>query len=121
MTTQGFDGPSTDDFGFFWSVPVQFLLGALWVALIGGLAAIWIGAFVSISRRSTLMSGLEMLGWYAFVAFAQIIGPLVWFLYARNRYALPTTTRSSPTQLASPAIRSTSSKQTSKRGSPPPE
>ncbi|MDO8337415.1 MAG: hypothetical protein Q7T15_04085 [Microcella sp.] len=32
------------------------------------------------------MTGLEELGWYAFVVFAQLIGPLVWFLLARDGY-----------------------------------
>ncbi len=50
------------------------------------LAVLLIGALVSIHRRRAAMSGLEELGWYAFVVFAQLIGPLVWFLLARERY-----------------------------------
>lgn len=50
------------------------------------LAALFIGALVSIHRRRATMTGLEELGWYAFVVFAQLIGPLVWFLLARDRY-----------------------------------
>ena len=50
------------------------------------LAVLLVGALVSINRRSATMSGLEELGWYAFVVFAQLIGPLVWFLFARDRY-----------------------------------
>lgn len=50
------------------------------------LALLFVGALVSINRRRAAMTGLEELGWYAFVAFAQLIGPLVWFLLARERY-----------------------------------
>lgn len=50
------------------------------------LAVLFVGALVSIHRRSTSMTGLEELGWYALVVFAQLIGPLVWFLLARDRY-----------------------------------
>lgn len=50
------------------------------------LAVLLVGALVSINRRSATMSDLEELGWYAFVVFAQLIGPLVWFLLARDRY-----------------------------------
>lgn len=54
-----------------------------------GLAALWIGALVSIFRRSSGMSGLELLGWCAFVVFAQFFGPLIWFFVGRSRYASP--------------------------------
>jgi hypothetical protein len=47
---------------------------------------LFVGALVSIRRRSAAMTGLEELGWYAFVVFAQVIGPAVWFLFARERY-----------------------------------
>jgi len=50
------------------------------------LAVLLVGALVSINRRRATMTGLEELGWYAFVVFAQLIGPLVWFLFARDRY-----------------------------------
>lgn len=56
---------------------------------IGGLAAFWIMALISISRRSPLMSGLEAVGWYAIVIFAPVIGTLVWFFFGRGRSALP--------------------------------
>ena len=41
---------------------------------------------MSIHRRRVAMTGLEELSWYAFVVFAQLIGPLVWFLLARDGY-----------------------------------
>lgn len=47
---------------------------------------LFVAALVSIRRRSAAMTGLEELGWYAFVVFAQVIGPAVWFLFARERY-----------------------------------
>lgn len=50
------------------------------------LAVLFVGALVSIHRRRATMTGLEELGWYAFVVFAQLIGPLVWFLLARERH-----------------------------------
>lgn len=50
------------------------------------IAVLFVGALVSIHRRRAAMTGLEELGWYAFVVFAQLIGPLVWFLLARERY-----------------------------------
>lgn len=57
--------------------------------IIIGLAALWIGAMISIFRRSSAMSGLELLGWCAFVVFAQFFGPLIWFFVGRDRYAAP--------------------------------
>lgn len=61
--------------------------------LIIPLLILFVGALVSIRRRSAAMTGLEELGWYAFVVVAQVIGPTVWFLFARERYewAAPTT------------------------------
>lgn len=53
------------------------------------LAALWIGALVSIFRRSSSMSGLELLCWCAFVVFAQFFGPLIWFFVGRERYNAP--------------------------------
>ena len=50
------------------------------------LAVLFIGALVSIHRRRAAMTGLEELGWYAFVVFAQLIGPIAWFLLARERH-----------------------------------
>ncbi len=47
---------------------------------------LFVAALVSIRRRSGAMTGVEELGWYAFVVFAQVIGPAVWFLFARERY-----------------------------------
>jgi hypothetical protein len=35
----------------------------LWTIGIGGLAVFWVAALVSISRRSSQMSGLEAVGW----------------------------------------------------------
>lgn len=58
---------------------------------VGGLAAFWVAALVSISRCSPLMSGLEAVGWYAIVIFAPVIGTLVWFFFGRDRYPLPPT------------------------------
>jgi len=60
--------------------------GILIVPVVVGLAALWIGSLVSIFRRSRAMSGLELLGWCAFVVFAQFIGPLIWFFVGRDRY-----------------------------------
>ena len=57
--------------------------------IIIGLVALWVGAMVSIFRRSSSMSGLELLGWCAFVVFAQFFGPLIWFFVGRERYAAP--------------------------------
>ena len=57
--------------------------------IIIGLVALWVGAMVSIFRRSSSMSGLELLGWCAFVVFAQFFGPLIWFFVGRDRYAAP--------------------------------
>lgn len=61
----------------------------LWTIGIGGLAAFWVAALVSISRRSSQMGGLEAVGWYAIVIFAQFLGPLIWFFFGRDRYATP--------------------------------
>ncbi len=63
--------------------------GIIIVPIVMALAALWIGALVSIFRRSSAMSGLELLGWSAFVVFAQIFGPLIWFFVGRERYAAP--------------------------------
>lgn len=63
----------------------------LWTIGIGGLAVFWVAALVSISRRSSQMSGLEAVGWYAIVVFAPVVGTLVWFFFGRDRYALPPT------------------------------
>lgn len=59
---------------------------ALGSVAVAGLAWLWIGALVSISRRASAMSGLELIGWSAFVVFAQLIGPLIWFFVGRDRY-----------------------------------
>ncbi len=61
----------------------------LWTIGIGGLAVFWVAALVSISRRSSQISGLEAVGWYAIVIFAQFFGPLIWFFFGRDRYAPP--------------------------------
>jgi FtsH-binding integral membrane protein len=61
--------------------------GILIVPVVVGLAALWIGSLVSIFRRSSAMSGLELIAWSAFVVFAQLIGPLIWFSVGRERYA----------------------------------
>jgi len=61
--------------------------GILIVPVLIGLAALWIGALVSIYRRSAMMSGLELILWCAFVVFAQFFGPIIWFLVGRERYA----------------------------------
>ena len=61
----------------------------VWVVVVGGLGAFWIGALISISRRSPGMTGLELIGWYALVIFAQVIGTMVWFFVGRDRYAPP--------------------------------
>ena len=63
--------------------------GILIVIVVAGLAALWLGAMISIFRRSSAMSGLELLGWCAFVVFAQFFGPLIWFFVGRDRYAAP--------------------------------
>jgi hypothetical protein len=63
--------------------------GILIVPVVVGLAALWISALVSISRRSRAMSGLELIGWCALVIFAQFFGPLIWFFAGRDRYAAP--------------------------------
>lgn len=64
----------------------------LMIIVVGGLAALWIGALVSISRRASAMSGLELLGWCAFAVFAQFFGPLIWFFVGRDRYSTPSLT-----------------------------
>lgn len=51
-----------------------------------------VGALVSVRRRAAAMTGLEELGWYAFIVVAQVIGPVVWFLLARERYEWATAT-----------------------------
>lgn len=61
----------------------------LWTIAIVGLAALWIGALISIFRRSSAMSGLELIGWCALVVFAQFFGPLIWFFVGRERYTAP--------------------------------
>ena len=63
--------------------------GILGLVIVLGLVALWISAMVSIFRRSTAMSGLELLGWCGLVLFAQFVGPLIWFLVGRERYAVP--------------------------------
>lgn len=62
------------------------LFSLLPILLIVPFIILFVGALVSIRRRSSAMTGLEELGWYAFVVFAQVIGPAVWFLFARERY-----------------------------------
>jgi hypothetical protein len=61
----------------------------IWAVAWGGLVAFWVAAMISISRRSAGMTGVELLGWYALVIFAQVIGTLVWFFVGRDRYASP--------------------------------
>ena len=60
-----------------------------WAVAWGGLVAFWVAAMISISRRSAGMTGVELLGWYALVIFAQVIGTLIWFFVGRDRYASP--------------------------------
>lgn len=64
----------------------------LLVAFVAALGALWIGAFVSVANHREHLSGVETLGWFAFITFAQFIGPLVWFLAGRPhaRRELPT-------------------------------
>lgn len=72
------------------SIDAPSLFGLIIAVIgIGGLAVFWIMALISSSRCSPLMSGLEAVGWYAIVIFAPVIGTLVWFFFARDRYALP--------------------------------
>ena len=59
---------------------------ALGSVAVAGLVWLWIGALVSISRRASAMSGLELIGWSAFVVFAQLIGPHAWFFVGRDLY-----------------------------------
>lgn len=63
--------------------------GVFIVAIVVGLAALWIGAMISIFRRSSAMLGLELIGWCALVVFAQFFGPLIWFFVGRERYTAP--------------------------------
>lgn len=63
--------------------------GIFMVVIVVGFAALWIGAMISIFRRSSAMSGLELIGWCALVVFAQFFGPLIWFFVGRDRYAAP--------------------------------
>lgn len=49
------------------------------------LAALFIGALVSIVHHKDGLPGLELIGWIALVVFAQAIGPIVWFLVGRDR------------------------------------
>ncbi|MBU1251913.1 MAG: PLDc N-terminal domain-containing protein [Actinobacteria bacterium] len=56
------------------------------IPIVVALAALWIGALVSIFHRSSAMSGLELIGWCALVVFAQFFGPLIWFFIGRSRY-----------------------------------
>lgn len=63
--------------------------GIFIVVIVVGLAALWIGAMIPIFRRSSAMSGLELIGWCAFVVFAQFFGPLIWFFVGRDRYIAP--------------------------------
>ncbi|MBA4247400.1 MAG: hypothetical protein C0444_03780 [Microbacterium sp.] len=67
----------------------NILAPIFWAVTWGGLAAFWVAAMVSISRRSAAMSGVELLGWYALVIFAQVIGTMIWFFVGRDRYAPP--------------------------------
>lgn len=60
--------------------------GLLLGLVVAALATLWIGAMVSIFRRSSTMSGLELLGWCALVISAQFFGPLIWFFVGRDRY-----------------------------------
>lgn len=62
------------------------VLSLLPLLIAAPLLALFVGALVSIQRRRTAMSGLEELGWCAFVVLAQVIGPLIWFLLGRERY-----------------------------------
>lgn len=69
-------------------MPAAFdvLWALIWLVLTAALLWLFVGALVSIHRRSAAMSGLEELCWYAFVVIAQVVGPLVWFLWGRERY-----------------------------------
>lgn len=65
---------------------VDVVFAIAWLVPIGALLWLFVGALVSIHRRAAAMTGLEELGWYAFVVIAQFVGPLVWFLWGRDRY-----------------------------------
>ena len=64
----------------------------IWTVALGGLVGFWVAALVSISRRSSQMTGVELIGWCAFVVFAQLFGPLIWFFIGRDRYPAPPST-----------------------------
>lgn len=66
-----------------------FSVGILLIPVVIALAALWIAALVSIFRRSSAMTGLELIGWCALVLFAQFFGPLIWFFVGRSRYGSP--------------------------------
>jgi len=63
--------------------------GLLLALVVAALAALWISSLISIFRRSTSMSGLELIARCALVIFAQFIGPLIWFFVGRDRCAAP--------------------------------
>lgn len=50
------------------------------------LVAAMVAGLVSIMRRYRAMSGLESFGWTVFVVVAPVLGTLVWFFLARQRY-----------------------------------
>lgn len=72
-------------YDLIWSV-VPVLLAVPFLAL-------WAGAIVSITNHRDQLAGLELLGWLAFVTFAPVLGPFLWFLvgrsYTRERVAAP--------------------------------
>lgn len=68
-------------FDVVWSLG-PLLLGLL---VLLPLAALFIGALLSIVNHKDGLPGLELLGWIALVIFAQVIGPIVWFLVGRDR------------------------------------
>lgn len=55
------------------------------------LLAAMIMGLVSIIRRHRTMSGLECLGWSAFVVFAPVLGAIVWFAAGRQHYSVSST------------------------------
>ena len=67
---------------------LDVLFATAWLVPVAALLWLFVGALVSIHRRSGAMTGLEELGWYGFVVIAQFVGPLVWFLWGRDRYDL---------------------------------
>lgn len=69
--------------------PSSIGTGIIVIAFGVALAALWISAMISIFRRSSAMPGIELIGWCAFVIFAQFFGPLIWFFIGRDRYAAP--------------------------------